>query len=203
MIYDKVNIGEGDIVSIPSPRSYKDCLTLIQSDKYRILGKKCSYAYIIKELIFRPLANPLMWLRLCAYRGRLYRLFSFMYRLSSRRSCLDIPHTTKIGYGFYIGHGICVVINGATIIGNNVNVSQFNNIGSSNGTFAVIGDDVWLGPSVCVVDDVHIGSGASVGAGAVVVKDIPKEATAVGVPAKVVNFNNPRRYIRNKWEWFN
>ena len=105
---------------------------------------------------------------------------------------MDIPHTTKIGYGFYIGHGICVVINGATIIGNNVNVSQFNNIGSSNGTFAVIGDDVWLGPSVCAVDDVHIGSGASVGAGAVVVKDIPKEAIAVGVPAKVVNFNNPR-----------
>lgn len=50
----------------------------------------------------------------------------------------------------------------------------------------VIEDDVWLGVGVSVLDGVRIGKGAVVGAGAVVTKDIPENAIAVGVPAKVV-----------------
>jgi serine O-acetyltransferase len=48
-----------------------------------------------------------------------------------------MPLTTKIGYGFYMGHQRCMVINGSTIIGNNVNVSQFLNIGSNTGKAAI------------------------------------------------------------------
>lgn len=199
MTYNKVAIEEDDVLLIPSPECYKDCLLLIQSDNYRHLGKTCSHLYIYKELLFHPLSNPLMWLRLCQFRGRAYRFFNYMYRKNCRRFCLDIPHTIKVGYGFNIGHGLCIVINGETIIGNNVNVSQFMNIGTSNGKTAIIGDNVWFGPSVCVVDDVRIGSNSSIGAGAVVVKNIPQGATAVGVPAKIINFNNPGRYIKNKW----
>lgn len=50
----------------------------------------------------------------------------------------------------------------------------------------VVGDDVWLGAQVCVMDGVTIGKGAIVGAGAVVTKDIPPNAVAVGVPARVI-----------------
>jgi acetyltransferase-like isoleucine patch superfamily enzyme len=50
----------------------------------------------------------------------------------------------------------------------------------------VVEDDVWLGAQVCVMDGVTIGQGAIVGAGAVVTKDIPPYAVAVGVPARVV-----------------
>ena len=46
------------------------------------------------------------------------------------------------------------MINGKTIIGNNVNVSQFLSIGSTKGTPATIGDNVYIGPNVCVVEDV-------------------------------------------------
>lgn len=52
----------------------------------------------------------------------------------------------------------------------------------------VIGDDVWLGVHVCVMDGVTIGKGAIVGAGAVVTKDIPPYAIAGGVPARVIGF---------------
>ena len=45
----------------------------------------------------------------------------------------------------------------------------------------------------------QISSGSSIGAGAVVTKNVPKGATVVGVPAKIVNFNTPGRYIKNKW----
>ncbi len=50
----------------------------------------------------------------------------------------------------------------------------------------VIGDDVWLGARVVVLPGVTIGDGAVVGAGSVVTKDVPANAIAVGVPARVV-----------------
>jgi len=50
----------------------------------------------------------------------------------------------------------------------------------------IIGDDVWLGVGVIVLEGVRIGRGAVIGAGAVVTQDIPANGIAVGVPARVV-----------------
>lgn len=52
----------------------------------------------------------------------------------------------------------------------------------------VIEDDVWIGESAIIMSGVHIGRGAVIGAGAVVTKDIPPYAVAVGVPAKVIKY---------------
>jgi acetyltransferase-like isoleucine patch superfamily enzyme len=49
-------------------------------------------------------------------------------------------------------------------------------------------DDVWLGLGVAVLEGVRIGRGAVIGAGAVVTRDIPAYAIAIGVPARVVRF---------------
>ncbi len=50
----------------------------------------------------------------------------------------------------------------------------------------IIGDDVWLGARVTILDGVEIGHGSVVGAGSVVTSDIPPYSVAVGVPAKVI-----------------
>lgn len=55
----------------------------------------------------------------------------------------------------------------------------------------VIGDDVWLGFGVIVLDGVRIGNGAVVGAGAVVTRDVPAHAIAVGMPARVIGQRTP------------
>lgn len=115
------------------------------------------------------------------------------------RGKLDIGLKTKVGYGLYIGHGGPVVINETARIGNNCNLSQFTTIGSNHGHAAAIGDNVYIGPNVCLVEDVHIGSNATIGAGSVVTKDIPENATAAGNYAKVLNYRNPGRYIKNTW----
>ena len=92
-----------------------------------------------------------------------------------------------------------MVVNGDTVIGNNVNLSQFLNIGTNHRTPALIGDNVYIGPQVSIVENVQIGCNASIGAGAVVVKNVPENATAVGIPAKVVNYNNPGRYVNRRY----
>lgn len=70
---------------------------------------------------------------------------------------------------------------------------------------AVIDHDVWLGANVVVKQGVHIGTGAVVGAGSVVTKDIPPYAIAVGSPAKVIRYRFPENTINmllesNWWE---
>ena len=110
-----------------------------------------------------------------------------------------IPSSTKIGYGFYIGHPSSVIINHTAIIGNNCNVSQFITIGANEGEAAVIGDNVYIAPSVCIVENVCIGNNVTIGAGAIVVKDIPDDSVAIGNPARVVSRDRPGRYIGHKW----
>ena len=139
------------------------------------------------------------WFRLASFKNPFYYFAKFKHFRLTRRYGIQIPAGTKIGYGFYIGHGVGIVINGKTIIGNNVNVSQFLSIGSTKGTPATIGDNVYIGPNVCVVEDVKIGNNTTIGAGAVVINDVPDNATVVGVPAKVVSYNANSRLVHNKY----
>lgn len=131
--------------------------------------------------------------------GGVKLLGDFLWRLNRNRRNIKISKTTTIGYGLYISHNGPVVINPTAVIGDNCNLSQFVTIGSNEGHAAVIGDNVYIGPNVCIVEDVVIGDNTTIGAGSVVTKNIPPNATAVGNYAKVINFNNPGRYIINKW----
>lgn len=124
----------------------------------------------------------------------------FLYKLNRDKKFLQIPKTVKIGYGLYIGHFSSIVINPAAVIGNNVNLSQFLTIGTNNGKAAVIGDNVYIGPNVCIVGDISIGNNVTIGAGSVVTKSIPDNATAVGNYAKVINYDNAGCFVGRRWE---
>jgi len=126
------------------------------------------------------------WMRLASVNG-LIGIFSklVLHHLQSKFG-IQIHSSSKIGGGFYIGHGVGIVIHPLTIIGKNVNVSQFSTIGSNHNTPAVVGDNVYIGPGVCIVEDVHIGNNAVIGAGSVVTHDVPEYSVVAGVPAKVL-----------------
>ena len=140
------------------------------------------------------------WLRLSGIEKPYCYFPRYMWRKLSKKYGIQIHPASKIGYGLYLGHGVGIIINYRTIIGNNCNVSHFVSIGSNEGQSAIIGDNVYIGPSVCIVEDVNIGDNASIGAGAVVTRDVPNNATVAGVPAKVLNYNSPGRYIEYRAE---
>lgn len=142
--------------------------------------------------------NYSFWLRLAHEKNLMWPFAVWMHRRLSVKYSMKIPRQCKIGYGLYLGHGICMVANDKTVIGNNVNLSQFLNIGSNHSTPATIGDNVWIGPNVCLVEDVHIGNNSNIAAGSVVIKDVPEGATVAGVPAKVISYKN-QGFIMNPY----
>lgn len=107
----------------------------------------------------------------------------------------DINSSTQIGNGFQIYHSAHgSVISPATIIGENVSLRQNTTIGAKgfegSGQSPIIEDNVTIGPNVCIIGKIIIGHHAIIGAGAVVVKDVPPYAVIAGNPAKVIKILN-------------
>lgn len=176
-------------IIIPIPESYKDCFELIRSDFYRITGHSASPIKLWLSHFKSPSMGYLFYHRMCQYRGLFWPILRLRLEKYRRKYSFHIPLSTKIGYGLFLGHDTSIIINESAIIGNNVNLSQFTTIGAMNSTAAIIEDEVYVGPSVCIVGHVHIGKRAMIGAGAVITHDIPAGASAAGVPARVLNKN--------------
>lgn len=172
----------------------------IKSDLFRYAGE-VSVRVFVKQFFINRSFKYSFWLRLTRHSNFFLRVFARgMHRWLSNRYLIQIPRGVEIGYGLYIGHHMCVVVNKTAKIGNNVNLSQFTTIGSNRGRAATIGDNVYIGPSVSIVEDVRIGNNATIGAGSVVTKDVPENATVGGVPARTISFKDPGRFVNRRWE---
>lgn len=170
----------------------------IKSSLFRYTGKTdwwSAFKLYLRDSTFRYIVA----FRLINSSGVEKIIGSILWYLRDKNIC--IPKETKIGYGLYLGHGN-IVVNRTAKIGNNVNLSNFTTIGSNQNTAATIGDNVYIGPNCCIIENVHIGDNVTIGAGSVVTKNIPDNATAAGNYAKILNFENPAKFIKNKWERF-
>lgn len=170
----------------------KLALSLLKADlmRYRISGFKKNIRQVIHVYYHERGFRFIVWLRLASANGLIGFMAKLILHHLQSKFNMVIHSCTSIGGGFYLGHGVGVVIHPGTIIGNNVSISHFVSIGTTNQKAAVIGDDVYIGPNVSVVGNVVIGEGAIIGAGAVVTSDIPAYAVAVGVPARTIKYRD-------------
>jgi serine O-acetyltransferase len=102
----------------------------------------------------------------------------------------SIPARAEIGEGTVCEHrGIGVVVHPGAVIGQRCRILPHAVVGGRGGEGRTgapqIGDDVLIGTGAKILGPVHVGDGARVGANAVVIKDVPAGATAVGIPARV------------------
>ena len=114
---------------------------------------------------------------------------------------IEIHPGAKIGKNLFIDHGMGVVIGETSEIGDNVTIYHAVTLGGSSPSIdserqrhekrhPTIGNDVVIGSGAQVIGPVNIGNGARIAANAVVVKDVPENATMVGIPAKAVKLEN-------------
>ena len=103
---------------------------------------------------------------------------------------IEIHPGATIGKGFFIDHGMGVVIGETTEIGNNCSIYQGVTLGGTGKDVGkrhpTLGNNVMVGAGAKVLGPFTIGDNTKIAAGAVVLKEIPDESTAVGVPARVV-----------------
>jgi serine O-acetyltransferase len=108
---------------------------------------------------------------------------------------IEIHPGAEIGEGFFIDHGMGVVIGETAIIGDNVHLFQGVTLGGTSTRRAkrhpTLKDNVVVGAGAKVIGDVTVGENAKIGAGSVVVTNVPPNATVVGVPGHVVAFADP------------
>jgi serine O-acetyltransferase len=108
---------------------------------------------------------------------------------------IEIHPGAKIGEGFFIDHGMGVVIGETSEIGDNVALYQGVTLGGTSllkkKRHPTLGNDVVVGAGSKLIGAITIGEGAKIGAGSVVVTSVPPHTTVVGVPGRVVEVRNP------------
>jgi len=108
---------------------------------------------------------------------------------------IEIHPGAKIGEGFFIDHGMGVVIGETTEIGDNVTLYQGVTLGGTSLQKAkrhpTLGNNVVVGVGAQLIGSITIGENSKIGAGSVVVTSVPPNATVVGIPGRVVAVRNP------------
>jgi serine O-acetyltransferase len=104
---------------------------------------------------------------------------------------IEIHPGATIGEGFFIDHGMGVVIGATTIIGRDVTLYQGVTLGGTSlkpgKRHPTLLDNVVVGVGAAILGDILVGENAHIGAGSVVVKDVPPGATVVGIPGRIVS----------------
>jgi serine O-acetyltransferase len=109
---------------------------------------------------------------------------------------IEIHPGAKIGKGFFIDHGMGVVIGETSEIGDNVTLYQGVTLGGTGKVkgkrHPTIGNNVVISAGAKVLGSIEIGNNAIIGAGAVVVKSVPDNCTVVGVPGRIVKIGGEK-----------
>lgn len=107
---------------------------------------------------------------------------------------ISVPASARIGPGFYIGHFGTIIVHPDTRMGRGCSIGQGVTIGTQgagNQGVPRLGDNVYVGAGAKVLGGISVGDNVAIGANAVVIKDVPADSVAVGVPA-VVRPRKPR-----------
>ena len=124
------------------------------------------------------------------YNYKLYLIARIINYISRMFTGVDIHPGAKIGKRLFIDHGQGVVIGETAVVGDNVVMfhgATLGGTGKDKGKrHPTIGNNVVIGCGAKVLGNIVIGDNAKIGANAVVLKDVPANSTAVGIPAKVV-----------------
>jgi len=93
----------------------------------------------------------------------------------------------KFDKGFVIMHPVGVVINSKVKGGYNITIESGVVIGDEKGKAPVLGNNIFIGAGAKIIGGITIGDNVKIGANAVVVKNLPNNVTAVGIPAKILS----------------
>ena len=115
---------------------------------------------------------------------------------AARKTGIEIHPGAIIGKGFFIDHGSGVIIGETTIIGDNVTLYQGVTLGGtgkeSGKRHPTLCDNVMVSAGAKIIGSFTIGENSKIGAGSVVLEEVPPNCTVVGVPGRIVKRDNQK-----------
>lgn len=164
---------------------------IIKADLMRYTGETVSGKFL--PSMFIPGFRYTFFLRK-SYQYKKRSLFGFMYRIFLHIDAhvygFQIPPSTQIGKGLYIGHWGTIIVNGKTIIGDFCNLSPGVTIGQTNRGknkgVPKIGNRVWIGTNAVIVGNISIGDNVMIAPNAFVNFSVPSNSLVLGNPAAVL-----------------
>ena len=170
----------------------KDIIHTIEEDINEIYHKDPACNYFFQPLLFYKGFHALQSYRVANYWVEEKLSFSlYIQSIVSEKFNVDIHPNAKMGKGIMVDHASGVVIGETAIVGDYSSIFHgvtLGGVGSEKGQrHPQVGKNVLLSANSTIVGNIKIGDNAKIGAGSVVIDDIPKDCTAVGVPAKVIN----------------
>ena len=161
-------------------------------EEVRIIKERDPAIHSSMEVLLYPSFKVMIHYRLAhkLYVSGHYFWARYISQRGVRKTGIEIHPGAQIGKGFFIDHGNGVIIGETTIIGDNVTLYQGVTLGGTGKEHGkrhpTIGNNVLLSTGSKVLGPFKVGDGARIAANAVVLKEVPEDATAVGVPARVV-----------------
>ena len=144
----------------------------------------------LEVLLLYPGVHAVIWHRFAHffYKIKLKFIARLLSQLARFFTGIEIHPGATIGKGLLIDHGMGVVIGETCEIGDNVLIYQGVTLGGTGKETGkrhpTIGNNVLIGSGAKILGPIYVGDNVKIGSGSVVLKDVPDNVTAVGVPAK-------------------
>ena len=120
----------------------------------------------------------------------------YISQRAARKTGIEIHPGAIIGKGFFIDHGSGVIIGETTIIGDNVTLYQGVTLGGTGKETGkrhpTLCDNVMVSAGAKIIGSFTIGENSKIGAGSVVLEEVPPNCTVVGVPGRIVKRDNKK-----------
>ena len=148
------------------------------------------------EVLLYPSFKVMLHYRLAhkLYNRKMYFLARYVSQRGARKTGIEIHPGATIGDGLFIDHGNGVIIGETTIIGNNVTLYQGVTLGGTGKEHGkrhpTICDNVMISAGAKVLGSFTVGENSKIGAGSVVLEEVPPNCTVVGVPGRIVKRDN-------------
>uniref|UniRef100_UPI003FF0C298 serine O-acetyltransferase EpsC n=1 Tax=Roseburia sp. TaxID=2049040 RepID=UPI003FF0C298 len=123
-----------------------------------------------------------------------YFMARYISQRAARKTGIEIHPGATIGKGFFIDHGSGVIIGETAIVGDNVTMYQGVTLGGTGKETGkrhpTIGDNVMISAGAKIIGSFTVGENSKIGAGSVVLEEVPPNCTVVGVPGRIVKRDN-------------
>lgn len=150
------------------------------------------------EVFLYPSFHAILWHRVAhaLYARKCFLPARLISQLSAHFTGIEIHPGARIGKGLFIDHGHGVVIGETAILGDNVTLYQGVTLGGTGKEHGkrhpTIGNNVMISAGAKVLGSFTVGDNSKIGAGSVVLHEVPPNSTVVGVPGRVVKRDNVR-----------